>query len=219
MFHQYLKAIKDIHSIDNKKVNMSLNTLPPEILERIFESVGDDYCAWYSQINNKLYQKRFALVCRKWARIAIPIIWKDVKVSGLGRRNKANSFKFYRHIIAHSCGQYTRKLVLKDVSFWAICIEKILQACPYIQIFKLKSYHDNSNKGSIDLDSIMRALPNLRKLDISGSHIYFGEEATQKLIDTQKKLTIRATKQCIKDPNNVTWKKDKYKNGKWSCEH
>jgi hypothetical protein len=190
---------------------MSLNTLPLEILERIFKSVGDDYDAWY--------KKRFALVCRKWARIAMPIIWKDVKVSGLGRHEKTNSFKFYRHIIAHSCGQYIRKLILKDVSFWAICIKKILRICPYIQIFKLKSYYDNSNKESIDLDFIMRALPNLRKLDVSGSHNYFGIEAIQKLIDTQKKLTIRATKQCIKDPNNVTWEKDKYKNGKWTCEH
>src|SRR5688572_10462070 len=165
---------------------MSLNTLPPEILERIFKSVGDDYGAWYSQINNKLYQKRFALVCRKWARIAIPIIWNDVKVSDHGRREKTNSFKFYRHIIAHNCGQYIRKLVLKDVSFWAICIKKILRICPYIQNFKLKSYYDNSDKESIDLDFIMRALPNLRKLDVSGSHNYFGIEAIQKAIDTQK---------------------------------
>ena len=198
---------------------MKINTLPSEILERIFKSVGDDYGAWYSQINNKLYQKRFALVCRKWARIAMPIIWKDVKVSGLGRRKKTNSFKFYRHITAHSCGQYIRKLILKDVSFWAICIKNILRICPYIQIFKLKSYYDNSNKEGIDLDFIIRVLPNLRKLDVSGSHNYFGIEAIQKLIDTQKKLTIQATKQCIKDSNNVTWKKDKYKNGKWTCEH
>jgi hypothetical protein len=193
---------------------MSLNTLPIEVLERIFELAGDNYDKGYHMYNLKI----FALVCRKWARIAVPMIWEDIKVSGRGRREKSNAFKFYRHILAHSCGMHIRKLELESAPFWAICIVKILQACPYIQEFQLRDYHDNSDKGKIDLDFIMKALPNLRKLDISDSHNYFGIEAIQKLIDTQKKLTICATRH-IKDPNHVTWKMDKYENGKWICEH
>src|SRR3954447_10600629 len=130
---------------------MSLNTLPIEVLERIFELAGVYYGTFYCKASHKDDLKRFALVYRKWARIAMPMIWREIKVSGLGRREKSNAFKFYRHILAHSCGRHIRKLKLKTAPFWAICIVKILQACPYIQEFQLWDYYDNSDKGKIDL--------------------------------------------------------------------
>ena len=166
---------------------MSLNTLPPKVLERIFELIGNN---WYRpcDINGRMrYLKQFALVCRKWGRIAMPIIWKEVIISGYDRESVSKTFSFYRHIINPyiNCGQNIRMLELRHVTFWPVCIAKILQACPDIQDLRITAYYPKEEKVKIDLlDFIPKALPNLQRLDLSGSQRYFGEKAIQNLIDT-----------------------------------
>lgn len=195
---------------------MSLNTLPPEILERIFELTGDGLLYY-----QKLYLDSFALVCRKWASLAIPIRWKEVELKdNYGWQCRNRVFKFYRHIVNpyHNCGQYIRKLELISVPFWPVCIAKILQACPNIQDLQIVGYKGKKDKSyDIDLlDFIIKALPNLRKLDISNSHKYFRVEAIQNLIDTYgKKIEIIATRPCIKHPNHLYFSEE-YRDNKWN---
>src|SRR5271154_4725202 len=131
---------------------MSLNTLPPEVLERIFELTDDN---WYRpcDINSRMrYLKQFALVCRKWDRIAMPIIWKEVIISSYGRESINKTFSFYRHIINLyiNCEQNIRMLELRHVIFWPVCIAKILQTYSDIQDLRITEYYPKEDKVKID---------------------------------------------------------------------
>jgi hypothetical protein len=189
---------------------MMLNTLPPEILERIFEFTDKGIF-------------KCALVCRKWASLANPIIWKGITVHAGGRISKNISFVFYRNIINpnHSCAQYIRKLTLDSVIFWPVCIGKILQACPGIVELKILHYSPEKTENRIDLlKYIPRVLPNLRRLDLSYSHRYFGEDNIQRLIDSKKSFHIKVTRKCFSNRENIIGFYEEYDSSgskKWRC--
>ena len=189
---------------------MMLNTLPPEILERIFEFTDKGIF-------------KCALVCRKWASLANPIIWKSITVHVKGRFYRNVPFVFYRNIINpnHSCAQYIRKLTLKSVIFWPVCIGKILRACSGIVELKILHYMPNKTGNRIDLlEYIPRALPNLRRLDLSYSHRYFGEDNIQRLIDSKKSFHIKVTRKCPSNRENIIGFYEEYDSSgskKWRC--
>jgi hypothetical protein len=189
---------------------MMLNTLPPEILERIFEFTNKDIF-------------KCALVCRKWASLANPIIWKGVTVHARGWSSRDISFTFYRKIINpdHSCAQYIRKLTLDSVIFWPVCIGKILQACPGIVELKILHYMPNKTGNRIDLlKYIAQTLPNLRRLDLSYSHRYFGEDNIQRLIDSKKSFHIKVTRKCPLNREKIIGYYEEYDSStskKWQC--
>ena len=190
---------------------MMLNTLPPEILERIFEFTDKGIF-------------KCALVCRKWASLANPIIWKGITVHAGGRLSKNISFVFYRNIINpnHSCAQYIRKLTLKSVIFWPVCIGKILRACPEIVKLKILHYSPEKTENRINLlEYISRVLPNLRRLDLSYSHKYFGNNNIQRLIDSKKSFHIKVTRKCPSNRENIIGyyyeEYDSSGSKKWQC--
>ena len=77
---------------------MGINTLPPEVLEKIFKSITYD-----SEIRKRIHFRRLALVCKKWSVIIVPMIWKEIELTGLSGRSKSKAFSFYRHIINPNC--------------------------------------------------------------------------------------------------------------------
>ena len=73
---------------------------------------------------------------------------------------------------------------------------KTLTACPYIVNLSIISYRPVGSKKVNLLEHILRVLPNLRRLDLSHSHHYFGENNIQQIINNRKDLYIKATRVC-----------------------
>lgn len=198
---------------------MGINTIPPEVLEKIFESITYD-----SEVRKRIHFRQLALVCKKWSVIIVPMIWKEIELTGLSERSKSKAFSFYRHIINPNClwGRHIRTLNLIRVSFWPICIAKILTTCPYIVDLKIFSYnpYDRYNYNNTDfLENILRMLPYLKRLDLSQSHYYFGKDMIQQVIDKYKNIDIRATRYCLreKEVNCIPRLSEKYERKKWHC--
>lgn len=189
---------------------MSISTLPFEILEKIIiETDGDEYYYYNYNIGkivktNK-YLKRYALVCRKWALIVNPLIWKETHVyADYSYRDKGNEFSFYRHITkpGYVCGKYIEKLTLDASNLWPICIVKILRACPNIVDLTMTwyNYKDNKGRGKVNnlLREIQNLLPKLKRINIKGSNKYLTDIEIDKLIKNRKDLQIQATRDCKK---------------------
>src|SRR5207245_8332089 len=122
------------------------------------------------------------------------MIWKEMEITGSLRIEKSMAFSFYRHIINPNCkwGRYIQALKLHDVPFWPICMAKLLTACSYIVNLSIISYRPVGSKKVNLLEYILRVLPNLRRLDLSCSHHYFGENNIQQVINSHKDLYIKA---------------------------
>ena len=199
---------------------MEINTLPTELLEQIFEKITyERKCAQRANF------RQIALVCKKWSVIIIPMIWKEMEITGSLRIEKSTAFSFYRHIINPNCewGRYIQALKLHDAPFWPICMAKLLTACPYIVNLSIISYRHVGSKKVDLLEHILRVLPNLRRLDLSRSHHYFGEDNIQQAINNRKDLYIKATRECpqSKRKNHIPWMyaKGEYDGKKWNCSH
>ena len=96
---------------------MEINTLPTEILEQIFENIT------YERKNRKHANfRQIALVFKRQSAIIIPMIWKEMEITGSLRIEKSTAFSFYRHIINPNCewGRYIQAFKLHDVPFWPI---------------------------------------------------------------------------------------------------
>lgn len=199
---------------------MEINTLPTELLEQIFEKIT------YERINRKRANfRQIALVCKRWSAIIIPMIWKEMEITGSFRTAKSIAFSFYRHIINPNCewGRYIQTLKLHSAPFWPICMVKLLTAVPYIVNLSIISYRPEEGKKIDLLEHILRVLPNLRRLDLSHSHYYFGEDNIQQAINSRKDLYIKATRVCpqSKGKNRIPWmyEKEEYDGKKWNCSY
>ena len=148
---------------------MEINTLPTEILEQIFEKI-----TYERKCVQRANFRQIALVCKRWSAIIIPMIWKEMEITGTTRIAKSISFSFYRHIINPNCewGRYIQTLKLYNAPFWPICMAKMLTACPNIVNLSIISYRPEGKKIVDLLKHILRVLPNLRRLDLSHSHYY-----------------------------------------------
>jgi hypothetical protein len=179
-----------------------MNQLPIEILEQIFD-LFSDAPTYYLRHLGRNNLKKFALVCRKWARITMPILWKEVKTyDSVGRFyiRTPDSFSFYNFIKNPNnemIGAYIRELKFVNSKLWPICIVKIMGKCSYLQEFSLRRYRHTGNKGDVNnlLNCIQKALPCLRKMDISWGRLgdyYFKDkvEDIQKIMNTRKNLII-----------------------------
>jgi hypothetical protein len=175
-----------------------MNTLPVEILEKIITKSVSRYWSDYNGnwIYNHYMLKKYALVCRTWALIVNPILWKVVNLSGSTDSN--NEFRFYKHIMkpGYTFGKYIQKLSLNKSELWPICIIKILRACPNIVDLTIRSYRyrDSKNRGKVNnlLEQIQDLTPNLKRLNLE----YSGDNITgiEKLIKDRKDLQILATR-------------------------
>src|SRR5256885_7214593 len=135
---------------------MEINTLPTELFEQIFEKI-----TYERKCVQRANFRQIALVCKRWSAIIIPMIWKEMEITGSLRIEKSTAFSFYRHIINPNCewGRYIQALKLHDAPFWPICMAKLLTACPYgvsagkrdqIEIFFKKKF-----LSKIDVDLII----------------------------------------------------------------
>ena len=151
---------------------MKINTLPIEMLEQIFKKNTYE--------SKRAHFRQIALVCKRWSVIAIPMIWKEMRITGSSRIDKSTAFSFYRHIINPNClwGGYIQTLEFYNAPFWPICMVKILNAVPYIVNLSIIGYDSEGKKIDL-LEHILRVLPNLRRLDLRRSHYYFGEDNIQ----------------------------------------
>ena len=184
-----------------------ISTLPIEILEKIIIEADDDYYYFNDfgkLFKHKNYLKRYALVCRKWALIANPLIWKETHVHpDFSYRDKGNEFSFYRHITkpGYVCGKYIKKLTLDGSNLWPICIVKVLRACPNIVDLTITWYEHRDKKGRGKVYNLLREiqnlLPNLKILNIMHSK-YLTDIEIEKLIKNRKDLQIYATRYCKK---------------------
>ena len=166
---------------------MEINTLPTELLEQIFEKITyERKCAQRANF------RQIALVCKRWSTLIIPMIWKEMEITGINRTAKSTAFSFYRYIINPNClwGEYIQTFELYSVPFWPICMAKILTACPNIVNLLIFSYRPEEGKKIDLLEHILRVLPNLRRLDLRLSHYYFGEDNIQQAINRRKDLYI-----------------------------
>src|SRR2546429_4884469 len=138
---------------------MEINTLPTELLEQIFENITYER-KWAQRANFR----QIALVCKRWSAIIIPMIRKEMEITGTTRIAKSISFSFYRHIINPNCewGRYIQTLKLYNAPFWPICMVKLLTAIPYIINLSIISYRPEEDKNIDLLEYILRILPNLR---------------------------------------------------------
>ncbi len=199
---------------------MEINTLPTELLEQIFENITYER-KWAQRANFR----QIALVCKRWSAIIIPMIWKEMEITGSLKIEKSIAFSFYRHIINPNCewGRYIQVLKLHDAPFWPICMAKLLTACPYIVNLSIISYRPERSKKVDLLEHILRVLPNLRRLDLSRSHYYFGEDNIQQVINNRKDLYIKATRVCpqSKGKNHIPWMyvSEEYDGKKWNCPY
>src|ERR1043165_3184148 len=132
-----------------------------------------------------------------------------MEIIGTFRTMKSTAFSFYRHIINPNCewGRYIQILKLHDVPFWPICLAKLLTACPYIVNLSIISYRPVGSKKVDLLEHILRVLPNLRRLDLSRSHYYLGDDNIQQAINSRKDLFIKVTRVCSqsKGKNRISW--------------
>ena len=184
---------------------MEINSLPIELLEKIIESASEGI--------SKQDLREYALVCRKWAVIANSLLWGEVDLYSYSHRKE---FRMYKHLTISGtvCGKYIRKLKMDGISLWPICIVKMLRVCPNIQELSIRSYDYFDKRGDVKdlLSDISRLLPNLRKLDISFSHVYLEKNnSIEKLIESNKNLQITATRSCKKNNNYI----EHYQDGKW----
>ena len=195
---------------------MKINTLPTELLEQIFEKITSK--------RKRAHLRQIALVCKRWSVIVIPMIWKEMEISGGYRIAKSKAFSFYRHIINPNClwGGYIQTFELYSAPFWPICMAKILTACPNIVNLSIIGYNSDGKKIDL-LEHILRVLPNLRRLDLRRSQYYFGEDNIQQAINRRKDLYIKATRDCpqSKEKNRITWmyEKEEYDGKKWNCSY
>ena len=198
---------------------MEINTLPTELLEQIFEKI-----TYERKESKRANFRQIALVCKRWSAIIIPMIWKEMEITGSFRTAKSIAFSFYRHIINPNCewGRYIQTLKLHSAPFWPICMVKFLTAVPYIVNLSIISYRPKEGKKINLLEYILR-LPNLRRLDLNRSHYYFGEDNIQQTINSRKDLYINATRDCpqSKGKNRISWiyEKEEYDGKKWNCSH
>ena len=76
--------------------------------------------------------------------------------------------------------------------------------------------------GRIDLlDFIPKALPNLRKLDLSYSYRYFGEDNIQHLIDSKRSFHIKTTRKCPLNRDKLIGHYESYDSSgskMWECK-
>jgi hypothetical protein len=199
---------------------MEINTLPTELLEQIFENI-----TYERKCVQRAKFRQIALVCKRWSAIIIPMIWKEMEITGSLRIEKSTAFSFYRHIINPNCewGRYIQALKLHDAPFWPICMAKLLTACPYIVNLSIISYRPVGSKKVDLLEHILRVLPNLGRLDLSRSHHYFGEDNIQQVINNRKDLYIKATRICpqSKGKNHIPWMyvSEEYDGKKWNCPY
>ncbi|CAB5374833.1 unnamed protein product [Rhizophagus irregularis] len=188
---------------------MTNNSLPPELLEKIFKTTYEGtYYRWHCL-------QKYALVCRKWAVVANYLLWGEVDL--YSRYNK-KEFQMYKHltILGTACGKYIRKLKMDEAKLWPICIVKMLRACPNIRELSIKDYQYYGKKGDVRdlLSEILHILPNLQKLDIRYSQDYFDKGNTiEKLIENRKNLKIRTTRICKTNKGFFEW----YEDGEWQC--
>ena len=148
-----------------------------------------------------------------------------MEITGIFRTAKSTAFIFYRHIINPNClwDRYIQILELHSATFWPICIAKMLTACPNIVNLLIFSYKPKGGKKINLLEHILRVLPNLRRLDLSRSHYYFGEDNIQQAINSRKNLYIKATRVCpqSKEKNHIPWMyvSEEYDGKKWNCPY
>ena len=120
-------------------------------------------------------------------------------------------------------GRYIQTLKLHNAPFWPICMAKLLTARPYIVNLTIISYRPERSKKVNLLEHILKALPNLRRLDLSRSHHYFGEDNIQQAINSRKDLFIKATRVCpqSKEKNHIPWMyvSEEYDRKKWNCPY
>src|SRR6184192_1587469 len=93
---------------------MEINTLPTELFEQIFEKI-----TYERKCVQRANFRQIALVCKRWSAIIIPIIWKEMEITGSLKIEKSTAFSFYRHIINPNCewGRYIQVLKLHDIPF------------------------------------------------------------------------------------------------------
>jgi len=190
-----------------------MNTLLVEILEKIIIKAADS--------KNSL--KKYGLVCRTWALIVNPILWKEFNFNGpTSSRDKGNEWRFYRHITKREyvSGKYIQKLTLEYLKLQHIHIVKILRACPNIVDLTIKwyiLYGNYSKKGKVNdfLEQIQILLPKLRRLNLERSH--YEITGIEKLIANRKDLEIIATRECNKKHCDFISSKDteKYNGKEW----
>src|SRR6058998_3190334 len=122
---------------------MEINTLPTELFEQIFEKI-----TYERKCVQRANFRQIALVCKRWNAIIIPMIWKEMEITGFLKIEKSTVFSFYRHIINPNCkwDRYIQALKLYDAPFWLICMAKLLTACPYIVNLSIISYRSVGNK-------------------------------------------------------------------------
>jgi len=77
---------------------MEINTLPTELFEQIFEKI-----TYERKCVQRANFRQIALVCKRWSAIIIPMIWKEMEITGSLRIEKSIAFSFYRHIINPNC--------------------------------------------------------------------------------------------------------------------
>src|ERR1043166_8816426 len=135
------------------------------------------------------------------------MIRKEMEITGYLRIMKSTAFSFYRHILNPNCewNRYIQTLKLYNAPFWPICMAKLLTANPYIVNLSIISYKPEESKKVDLLEYILRVLPNLRKLDLSRSHYYFGDDNIQQAINSCKDLYIKVTRVCpqSKEKNRI----------------
>ena len=77
---------------------MEINTLPTKLLKQIFEKIT------YKRKDRKRAKfRQIVLVCKKWSAIIIPMIWKEMEITGSFRTAKSIAFSFYKYIINPNC--------------------------------------------------------------------------------------------------------------------
>ena len=80
---------------------MEINTLPTELLEQIFEKITyERKCAQRANF------RQIALVCKRWSAIIIPMIWKEMEITGSLRIEKSTVLRIeytYNNVMQKSC--------------------------------------------------------------------------------------------------------------------
>ena len=197
---------------------MAINKLPTEILEEIIIEA-----AKLGSFKDSL--KKYALVNRKWALIANPLIWKEVYITSKSAYRKGNEISFYSHIRkrGYVCGKYIQKLVLKSSKRLPTQIIKILCACPNITDLTINYYSYDKSKGHVDnfLKKVEILLPRLIKLNLEYNRYQMTN--IEEFIERRKDLHIIATRNCKKHPYLFDSYTEKYDGKEWkgcyACIH
>ena len=104
-------------------MNKCFTSISTELLEQIFKKI-----TYERKCVQRANFRQIALVCKRWSVIIIPMIWKEMEITGYLRIEKSTAFSFYRHILNPNCewGRYIQTLKLHDVPFWPICMANLL---------------------------------------------------------------------------------------------